>query len=193
LIEGELNGKISIQHLFDLVVGKGYITYRSLKTELTSVRASSIIALHLANDRWASGSCSIHLEKILRGGFDRSLIKSMPTISRRHGFFSRHRYHSKGLQAALKTAFTERRTLFDTPDGQGAALKAAIVAGTGGRPIVFTNYRQSTPPKRKSFVTACNIWTLRQCVSSIVPYDVHWPDDLAYELKAWEVYVFSSV
>jgi hypothetical protein len=152
LIENEFNGKLSIQHLFDLVIGKG---------------TGSIIALHLANDRWTSGSCSIHLDQVLRASFDRTQIKTLPTISRTNGFFPKYKYHSKGLQTALKTAFTDSRTLFDTPDGKGAALKAAAVAGSAGRPIIFTNYRHSTPSK--------------------LPYNVHWPDDPANELKAWEV------
>jgi hypothetical protein len=112
-------------------------------------RTGSIIALHIDNDEWTSGSC-----------FTRSQIKTLPTISRTHGFFSKWKYHPKGLQAALQTAFTDRETLVDTPNGKGPFLKAAIVAGTSGRPIVFTNYRHTAPSKSEFIVTSPDIWTL---------------------------------
>jgi patatin-like phospholipase/acyl hydrolase len=105
----------------------------------------SIIGLHLANHKWSSGSCSAYLERICKESFDRSQVKILPTFSRSLGFFPKHRYHSKGLQAALKNVFTDKETLVDTQSGQGAALKVAVVAGG----VVFTNYRYSSPSRRE--------------------------------------------
>jgi hypothetical protein len=90
------------------------------------------------------------------------------------------------LQAALKNAFTEKRTLLDTSSGQGAALKAAVVAGGGGSPVVFTNYRYSTPIRRELILNRCDNWA-DPIWHVLVAYDVYWPDDPEKELAAWEV------
>ncbi|PVH95746.1 hypothetical protein DM02DRAFT_731639 [Periconia macrospinosa] len=131
LIEKELQGKIPIKSLFDMIIGEG---------------TGGVLALGLNARGWDLDDCEQHLREIFAKSFTPANIHRFPTFQLRG---SQAKYRSKMLEDCLASIFPEQR-IVDLPPSddpmQRSSKVAVLTSSSTGRKILFSNYRRKASP-----------------------------------------------
>ncbi|OCK84171.1 hypothetical protein K432DRAFT_289452 [Lepidopterella palustris CBS 459.81] len=149
LIERQLNGKVPIQCLFDLIIGSG---------------TGGVIALGLATRNWSVEECLGQFERICMESFSHRAGRDIPGIGWLVESINNCKYDSHSTEKALQEAFSDSQYLFGGPRPSNPSefhVKAAVLATTpGGNPVVLANYnRQSRDRSLYHFCRSENLAT----------------------------------
>jgi hypothetical protein len=112
-----------------------------------------LIALGLTTSGWPAEKCSYFIDRICSQAFSRRTGRDIPGIGRLLEAYSKTKFSTEALEAALKGSFQEDQLLFGGSRGHDehtSVAKVAVTATTSnGNVAVFGNYNRRCIEKRE--------------------------------------------
>ncbi|KAF2259856.1 hypothetical protein CC78DRAFT_524125 [Lojkania enalia] len=131
LIENQLGGGLSIQSLFDIIIGEG---------------TGGVMALGLVTRGWSTSDCEQNLNALFREVFTKANVQRLPKVSIRPTKTPPAKYRPKPLEDSLIALFHPEPRIIDTPpviNPIAQSTKVAVLTSSAtGRKVLFSNYRR---------------------------------------------------